>query len=304
MVERACISSDATGRRWPPHALFCLFVAMIACPASLAANEPTGTQIVAPRTLKVEAPGQINFDIRIVAPRGVVPSFSIVIRGLPVSVKLSAGEAIGSNTWKVPVLELADLKMTLMAGAVGKSDLELTLVTSRDVVLARASSELIVERPAVSEALPARGAAEIAEKSRQDPLSRHTAAEEARKAEEAEGLARAEQARKSAEAGELETRKAAARRMTREELAELRRSHTAAASAQPTSRKGTDGPGGIVGAPNAGKHKQQRAAKPLPERGDLATGKSRRATLRHRCAEIRSNPDIYETALVNLCRTL
>ena len=95
MVEQACISRDATGRRRPPRALFCLFVAMIACPASLAANEPTGTQIVAPRTLKVEAPGQINFDIRIVAPRGVVPSFSIVIRGLPVSIKLSAGEAIG-----------------------------------------------------------------------------------------------------------------------------------------------------------------------------------------------------------------
>ena len=210
MVGRACISSDAAGRRWPPHALFCLFAAMIACPASLAANEPTGTRIVAPSSLKVEAPGQINFDIRIVAPRGVVPSFSIVIRGLPVSVKLSAGEAIGSNTWKVPVLELADLKMTLMAGAVGKSDLELTLVTSRDVVLARASSELIVERPAVSEALPARGAAEIAEKSSQDPLSRHAAAEEARKTEEAEELARAEQARKSAEARKLEEGRKAA----------------------------------------------------------------------------------------------
>ena len=174
MVEQACISSDVTGRHRATHALFCLFVAMIACPASLAAKSPgTRTQIVAPRSLKVEAPGQINFDIRVVAPRGVVPNYSIVIRGLPPSVKLSAGEAIGSDTWKVPVLELADLKMTLMAGAVGTSELEFTLVTSRNVVLARASSELIVERPAVMETLPARGAAEQAEKSSQDPLSRH-----------------------------------------------------------------------------------------------------------------------------------
>ena len=280
MVEQACISRDATGRQRPPLALFCLFVAMIACPASLAANEPTGTQIVAPRTLKVEAPGQINFDVRVVAPRGVVPSFSIVIRGLPVSVKLSAGEAIGSNTWKVPVLELADLKMTLMAGAVGKSDLELTLVTSRDVVLARASSELTVEaasviqlstatsgegptkkddaatargekpaagatgqqaasagRIAVSETLPARGAAEQAEKSPEDPLGRQAArnaeevgklaearAEEARKAEEAERLALVEEAKKATEAGKLdEARKAgeAEQAMKAEEVRKL-----------------------------------------------------------------------------------
>ncbi len=186
MFGWACIWSDATS--WPPQprAFICFFLAMIACPASLAANDPRGTrtQIVAPLSLKVEAPGEITVDIRLVAPRGVVPNYSIVIRGLPPSVKLSAGEPIGSDTWKVPVLELSDLKMTLLADAVGTSEVEFTLVTTRNVVLAQASSELIVERPAVLEALPARGAEERAEMSSENALNRHTA-EEARQGEDA-----------------------------------------------------------------------------------------------------------------------
>ena len=166
MFGWACIWSDDSS--WPPQprALFYFFLAMIACPAGLAAQEAgPSTQIVVPRSLTVEAPGEINVDIRLVAPRGVVPNYSIVIRGLPPSVKLSAGEPIGSDTWKVPVLELSDLKMTLLADAVGTSEVEFTLVTTRNVILAKASSELIVERPAVMETLPARGAEEQAEKS-------------------------------------------------------------------------------------------------------------------------------------------
>ena len=203
MVEQACIWTEFTRRRPSPRTLFYLFLAMIACPAGLAAQEAgPSTQIVVPRSLTVEAPGEINVDIRLVAPRGVVPNYSIVIRGLPPSVKLSAGEPIGSDTWKVPVLELSDLKMTLLADAVGTSEVEFTLVTTRNVILAKASSELIVERPAVMETLPARGAEEQAEKSSPDPLGRLAAAAEARRGEAAErlasALARAEDARKAA----------------------------------------------------------------------------------------------------------
>ena len=391
MFGWACIWSDDSS--WPPQprAFFCFFLAMIACPTGLAAQEAgPSTQIVVPRTLTVEAPGEINVDIRLVAPRGVVPNYSIVIRGLPPSVKLSAGEPIGSDTWKVPVLELSDLKMTLLADAVGTSEVEFTLVTTRNVILAKASSELIVERPAVMETLPARGAEEQAEKSSENALNRHTAeearqgedasAEESRKAELAEGIAAAEEVRKAAEARALEeakaaeaeqarnaeavrklaeaeevrraqeaervsaaeraeqarqaedaravksrkveqaerivaaeearkvaetraleeARKTADRRRTPREHAELRRNQAAAASSRPTPR--TEGRVGVVVAPKAGKHSQQ--VKPVAERGDVDIGKPRRANPRHRCAEIRSNPDMYETALVELCRTL
>ena len=140
-------------------------------------------------------------------------------------------------------------------------------------------------------------AAERAEQARQAEDAR---AVESRKVEQAEKIAAAEEARKVAETRALEeARKTADRRRTPREHAELRRNQAAAASSRPTPR--TEGRVGVVVAPKAGKHSQQ--VKPVAERGDV-DGKPGRTNLRHRCAEIRSNPDMYETALVDLCRTL
>ncbi len=82
-----------------------------------------------------------------------------------------------------------------------------------------------------------------------------------------------------------------ARRMAMEELEELERSQT---------REGVEVSGGTSAAFVANRH----SASPWPRDDARDTDGSQRANLRRRCIEIRVDPDGYEKALVDLCRTL
>ena len=82
-----------------------------------------------------------------------------------------------------------------------------------------------------------------------------------------------------------------ARRMAMEELEELERSQT---------REGVEVSGGTSAASVADRH----AASPWPRDDARDSDSSRRANLRRRCIEISIDPNGYEKALVDLCRTL
>ena len=79
--------------------------------------------------------------------------------------------------------------------------------------------------------------------------------------------------------------------MAMEELEELERSQT---------REGVEVSGGTSAAFVANRH----SASPWPRDDARDTDGSQRANLRRRCIEIRVDPDGYEKALVDLCRTL
>ena len=82
-----------------------------------------------------------------------------------------------------------------------------------------------------------------------------------------------------------------ARRMVVEQLEELERSHI---------QEGLEVSGGTSAAPMA----DRQTASPWPRGEARDTGSWRRANLRRRCTEIKVDPDGYEKALVDLCRTL
>jgi len=80
-----------------------------------------------------------------IGPSDAVPKGSFIrIRGLPPTVALSDGHSIAPGSWAVPIAALPGLKITLPAGAAGKSEISITLVGSDGSILAEAKSVLVV----------------------------------------------------------------------------------------------------------------------------------------------------------------
>ena len=98
-------------------------------------------------TLNIEAAAPTPLAIR-VGPSGTVPRNSFLrIRGLPALAALSEGHSIAPGSWAVPLVALADLKITLPPDAVGKADLTLMLVGIDGTVLAETKSTLVIAAP-------------------------------------------------------------------------------------------------------------------------------------------------------------
>jgi hypothetical protein len=79
-------------------------------------------------------------------PSEAVPRNSFLrVYGLPPSVSLTEGFAIGPGVWAVPLFALATLKFNVPVGIAGQSNLLVTLVDVEGTVFARATSVLTVE---------------------------------------------------------------------------------------------------------------------------------------------------------------
>jgi hypothetical protein len=90
---------------------------------------------------------QVAVAIR-VEPTDAVPANSFVrLRGLPASVSLTEGHAIGPGSWAVPLFSLPTLKANVPTGVSGRSELIVNLVTVDGTVLAEARSALVVAAP-------------------------------------------------------------------------------------------------------------------------------------------------------------
>ena len=85
------------------------------------------------------------------------------------------------------------------------------------------------------------------------------------------------------------------------EQLEFLRNHPPVTPSLQTTRSQGDSAAGEPAASRPGGH---QAPAPLPERDSKNADPQRRANLRRRCAEIKLDPDAYEKALVDLCRTL
>lgn len=95
-------------------------------------------------TLPAEPATQAPLAIRIGPPDAIAKGSFIRIRGLPPTIALSDGHSIAPGSWAVPIAALPSLKITLPAGAAGKSEISITLVGSDGSILAEAKSVLVV----------------------------------------------------------------------------------------------------------------------------------------------------------------
>lgn len=78
-------------------------------------------------------------------PSEAVPHNSFIrLRGLPPSVSLTEGFAIGPGVWAVPLFGLATLNVNVPVGVSGRSNLLVTLVDVEGTILAEATSALVV----------------------------------------------------------------------------------------------------------------------------------------------------------------
>ena len=91
-----------------------------------------------------EPASQVSLAIQ-VGPPGAVPANSFIrLRGLPPSVSLSEGHAIGPGSWAIPLFGLATLKANIPAGVSGRSELIVTLVAVDGALLAEVRTALVV----------------------------------------------------------------------------------------------------------------------------------------------------------------
>jgi hypothetical protein len=101
---------------------------------------------VAP-TIVAEPASQMALAIQ-VGPPDALPANSFVrLRGLPPSVSLSEGHAIGPGTWAVPLFSLPTLKANVPAGVSGRSEFMVQLVGVDGALLAEARVSLVVGPP-------------------------------------------------------------------------------------------------------------------------------------------------------------
>ena len=78
-------------------------------------------------------------------PSEAVPHNSFIrLRGLPPSVSLTEGFAIGPGIWALPLFGLATLNVNVPVGVAGQSNLLVTLVDVEGTILAKATSALVV----------------------------------------------------------------------------------------------------------------------------------------------------------------
>jgi hypothetical protein len=95
-------------------------------------------------TILAEPASQVSIAIQ-VGPRDALPANSFIrLRGLPPSVSLSDGHAIGPGSWAIPLFGLATLKANIPAGVSGRSVLVVTLVSIDGAQLAESRTELVV----------------------------------------------------------------------------------------------------------------------------------------------------------------
>ena len=78
-------------------------------------------------------------------PLAILPRNTFIrLRGLPRSVSVSEGLAIGPGVWAVALLDLAKLNLNVPVDVSGRSNLLITLVDVEGTILAEAASALVV----------------------------------------------------------------------------------------------------------------------------------------------------------------
>lgn len=141
--------------RWRPAALALGFVAVLATFERSAGG--TGTpevirlaqraeqaQISVAPTVIAEPASQILLTIQ-VGPAEVLPKKSFVsLRGLPPSISLTEGHAIGPGSWAIPLAGLPTLRANIPASVSGRAEIVVSLIGMDGRLLAETKTALVV----------------------------------------------------------------------------------------------------------------------------------------------------------------
>jgi hypothetical protein len=101
-------------------------------------------RITVASTIVAQPASLVSLSIQ-VGPPGALPSNSFVrLRGLPPSISLSGGHAIGPGSWAIPLFGLPALKANVPAGVSGRSEIIINLVAVDGTLLAEARTALVV----------------------------------------------------------------------------------------------------------------------------------------------------------------
>jgi hypothetical protein len=103
--------------------------------------------ISVPPTITIEPATQAAFSIRVAPAEGLPRNSFVRVRGLPPMAGISDGYSIAPGAWAIPLAALPNLKLTIPAGASGRSEVTIMLVAIDGAVLAQAKSTLIVSSP-------------------------------------------------------------------------------------------------------------------------------------------------------------
>jgi hypothetical protein len=181
-----------------------LYFLVLAAPVAADTSQPT--LVISPQ-IRAEVATELDFHVQVDSTNPVPTDCSIIITGLPKTVTFSAGSAIATGVWEVPLLALDRLKMVVPASEASSSILIIFLAVKKKdlVILASARSFLFIQAPT------------------QDarPEAEATKAEEERLA--AAKRAEVERLAELAKAAEDSRRQVAARKAEEERLAEARK---------------------------------------------------------------------------------
>ncbi len=141
--------------RWRPAALALGFVAVLATFERSAgdigtpdfirlAQRAEQPQISIAQTVIAEPASRILLTIQ-VGPAEVVPKKTFVsLRGLPPTISLTEGHAIGPGSWAIPLAGLPTLKANIPAGVSGRAEIVVSLIGMDGRLLAETKTALVV----------------------------------------------------------------------------------------------------------------------------------------------------------------
>jgi hypothetical protein len=92
---------------------------------------------------------QATLSIQIGPAEALPPNSFVRLRGLPPSISLTEGHAIGPGSWAIPLFGLAGLRANIPAGVSGRSDIVISLVAVDGSLIAEATTALVVGPPAI-----------------------------------------------------------------------------------------------------------------------------------------------------------
>ena len=133
-------------RRFRPSITMAVFSALaVWCSiGSVGAQQAEQPRISVASTIVAEPASQTSLAIQIDPPHSVPKKSFISLRGLPPSVSLTEGHAIGPGSWAIPLVGLSTLKVNVPAGISGRAEVVVSLIGMDGRLLAEAKTALVV----------------------------------------------------------------------------------------------------------------------------------------------------------------
>jgi TPR repeat protein len=104
----------------------------------------TEARISVSSAIVAQPASQAPLSIQIGPAEALPPNSFVRMRGLPPSISLTEGHAIGPGAWAIPLFGLSGLKANIPAGVSGRSEITISLVAVDGSLLAEATTALVV----------------------------------------------------------------------------------------------------------------------------------------------------------------